>query len=309
MNAKRALVIGSHGLLGQALSRELTRRGADVFSPEIRWGLPASRSDLQHAFRSLTKPDEPWSLYWSAGAGVTQTPQNAFDEEIAVFSSFVDHIARSKAASRGTIFFASSVGGAYGGSANPPFTESTLPSPLAPYGQTKLILERIVASLTDVGARVAIGRIANLYGPGQNLAKPQGLVSQLCVSLVTNRPLGVYVPMDTLRDYIYVQDAATVVVDLLQTVAAWESGSRPVTKIIATGQAISIAKVLGEMRLIARRRPPLILASSTYATSQTRDLRVRSTVFPELDRRAHTPFPVGFARTLADVRSRILNPS
>ena len=57
-----------------------------------------------------------------------------------------------------------------------------------------------------------VGRISNLYGPGQNLAKPQGLVSQLCRAQLTRQPLSVYVSLDTMRDYLYVDDAAAMVV-------------------------------------------------------------------------------------------------
>ena len=52
------------------------------------------------------------------------------------------------------------------------------------------------------GTAVLVGRIANLYGPGQNLAKPQGLVSQLCLANLTGQPLSIYVSLDTLRDYL-----------------------------------------------------------------------------------------------------------
>lgn len=306
MSATRALLIGSRGLLGKALSRELRRRGIDTLCPKVRWHDPASTDDLERAFEALIEPRAPWAVYWAAGAGVTQTPQSDFDEEVAIVSAFVDFIARARAAAPGTFFFASSAGATYAGSKNPPFTEATVPQPLAPYGRTKLALEQIVGRLSGAGTRVAIGRIANLYGPGQNLAKPQGLISQLCLSLVTNRPLSVYVPMDTLRDYIYVDDAANMIVDFVQAVEGRQPGVE-VTKIIASGQAISIAKVLGELRLIARRRPPLILAASQFSAAQARDLRMRSTVLPEVDSRTLTPFPVGFAETLADVRLRTLS--
>lgn len=308
MSASRALIVGSRGLLGAALARELARRGVTSLCPMIRWGEREAGADLARAFAALSETGEPWLLFWAAGAGVTQTPQRVFDEEVAVLSAFAEHIASSRAAARGTVFFASSAGAAYAGASAPPFTEATDPLPIAPYGMTKLALEAAVTELTRHGTRVAIGRIANLYGPGQNLAKPQGLVSQLCRSIVTNRPLGVYVPMDTLRDYIYVDDAAATIADLTQQVAAGTAGSPAVVKIIATGQAISIARVLGELRLITRRKPPLILAASPFSAAQARDLRLRSTVLPELDRRVFTPFSVGFARTLADVRMRTLSP-
>ncbi len=57
-----------------------------------------------------------------------------------------------------------------------------------------------------------VGRLSNLYGPGQDLAKPQGLISQLCRAQLTRRPLSIYVSLDTRRDYLFVDDAAAMVV-------------------------------------------------------------------------------------------------
>ena len=53
-----------------------------------------------------------------------------------------------------------------------------------------------------------IGRFSNLYGPGQNLGKLQGLISRLALSAVTRQPINIFVPLDTIRDYVYVDDAA-----------------------------------------------------------------------------------------------------
>jgi UDP-glucose 4-epimerase len=246
---------------------------------------------------------QPWQIAWCAGAGVTATPQHVFDDENATFRQFCATVIESGFAANGAFYFASSAGGVYAGSSDPPFTEFTEPTPLAPYGHAKLALEELVHGLAANGVRVAIGRIANLYGPGQNLRKPQGLVSQLCLAIQTRRPLGVYVSLDTLRDYIYVDDAAGLIVDLLQTVAAKEPGTS-VTKIIASHESVSIAELLGEIRLMTKRRPPVVLAASPYAKAQARDLRVRSLVLRNLDHRTLTPFPVGVATTLRDVSLR-----
>jgi UDP-glucose 4-epimerase len=133
------------------------------------------------------------------------------------------------------------------------------------------------------------------------------LISHLCLSIVRNKPLPVYVPLDTLRDYIYVEDAAAMVADFLEVASLRAPGSPALSKIVATGQAVSIAEVLGELRLIARRKPPLFLASSPLSRAQTRDLRFRSSFLPEINRRPLTPLPVGIARTLADVERRTRN--
>jgi len=64
-------------------------------------------------------------------------------------------------------------------------------------------------------ASALIGRIANLYGPGQNISKPQGIISQICRSYLLGYPLSIYVSLDTLRDYIFAPDCAALVADAL----------------------------------------------------------------------------------------------
>ncbi len=104
-------------------------------------------------------------------------------------------------------FIASSAGGTYAGSPDePPYTEESTTVAVSAYGHSKLRIEAAISPMTAAGTRVCIGRIANLYGPGQNLQKPQGLVSQLCLTHLNRQPLGIYVSLDSLRDYVFVTD-------------------------------------------------------------------------------------------------------
>jgi UDP-glucose 4-epimerase len=147
---------------------------------------------------------------------------------------------------------------------------------------------------------VLIGRIANLYGPGQNLTKPQGLISHLCRSQLTGQPISVYVSLDTLRDYIYVDDAAALVIDGLDRLAVVQPAD-PVIKILASQQGVTIGALIAESRRLFKRAPRVVLGSSPFAKFQVRDLRLRSVVWPELDRRSLTPLGVGIKATAADL--------
>jgi UDP-glucose 4-epimerase len=197
----------------------------------------------------------------------------------------------------------------YADSQGPPFTEATVPRPRTPYGVAKLEMEAAVRTFAaDTGTPTVIGRIANLYGPGQNLAKPQGLVSQICRTHLTGHPLLLYVPLDTMRDYLYVRDCAGLVAAALAGVRARVARAVEgpvVTKILASGQSTTIGGLLGESTRIFRRRPRVVLASSPAAAGQVHDLRLRSTVWPELDRLTRTALPVGLAATAQDVGRRL----
>ncbi|MGW9469192.1 NAD-dependent epimerase/dehydratase family protein [Cellulosimicrobium sp. MI9406] len=300
------LVVGARGLLGSAVRRRAAVRGLTSVPASVDWSEPSSAvHDLSIAVDELLRDggDGRWNLVWAAGAGVTASTDDALGAENAVMQGFVDDLVRRHphALRRCTLFFASSAGGVYAGAGEAPFTERTLPAPLAPYGRAKLVAESIFSGLSEHGASVVLGRISNLYGPGQNLAKPQGLISQLCLAHHLARPIGIYVSLDTLRDYIYVDDCADLVLDVLDRAVDHDPGRGPVTKILASQSSVTIAAIIGELRTIYKRKPQAVLAASPLGARQARDLRFRSLVWPDLDARALTPLPVGIAATGEDI--------
>lgn len=288
------LVVG-RGLLGRAVLAVLTSRGEVVHTIDVPWDTHRAAVDtlLQAADRTAT--DGPWRLVWTAGSGVIATGEAALRAEVATFEDFLERLSVPPAA----VFLASSAGGAYAGSISaPPFTERSAIGPASPYGLAKVAMETAVADLARDGTRVLVGRIANLYGPGQNLAKPQGLVSQLCLSHLTRQPVMIYASMDSLRDYVFVSDAAWAAVLGLDRISRAEPGT-VVVKIIASGVSRSVGSVIGESTRAFRRRPNLVMRR---AADQIMDLRLRSTTWSDLDREVdHVPFGVGLRRTSDDI--------
>lgn len=304
MTAPLTWVVGAGGLLGQHIVRALEGRAPRFEGPRIPWSEPArARAVLAGAAADLVRRagGAPWQVVWCAGAGVTGTGREDLDAELAALSAALEGLGEGEG--RGAVFFASSAGGVYAGVGEPPYTERSPVRPLAPYGFAKLDAERIVGRWAERTSTPAlIGRIANLYGPGQNLAKPQGLVSQLCAAFVQRRPSQIWSSLDTLRDYIYVQDCAELVLDAMDRLRS-EPAERVVTKILASGQPMSIASVLGDLRLVFKRRPMIILGASPTSALQARDLSMRSVVWPELDARTLTPFAVGVLRILSELQA------
>jgi UDP-glucose 4-epimerase len=245
---------------------------------------------------------------WCAGAGVTGTPAQALQKELAALRETLDALADAPRGGDGAFFFASSAGGVYAGVGAPPYEESSPVRALAPYGRAKLDAEALVTAWSQrTGTRSLIGRIANLYGPGQNLAKAQGLISQICRSHLTGQPLSIYVSLDTLRDYLFTPDCAGMIVDGFARLRQEPQAAHPtvVTKILASQRAITIGAVLGVMSRIFKRTPRIVLGASPMSATQARDLSLRSRVWPELDRRALTPLPVGIAATAADLQRKL----
>jgi UDP-glucose 4-epimerase len=319
-------VIGRGGLLGQSLEKAIgegsdhgyfgaaATAGGRTWSPPepIDWSAPSAGAvQLRQRARQFLDivGDRSWSVAWCAGAGVTASSADALKLELAALRETLDALSAPRPGSKGTFFFASSAGGVYAGVREPPYDESSPVRPLAAYGRAKLDGEALVTAWSrQTGTPALIGRIANIYGPGQNLTKAQGLISQICRSQLTGQPLSIYVSLDTLRDYLFAPDCARLIIeglDLLAQEQSSASGPLVVTKILASQRAITIGAVLGEMRRIFKSSPRIVLGASAVSAFQARDLSLRSRVWPDLDRCSLTPFPVGVAATAADLLRRL----
>lgn len=303
-------VIGAGGLLGRGVVSALRAKGHEVMTSSIPWrDAVAAKTALASGAESLRQlaNGRRWIIAWCAGAGVTGTSQEELDSELDVFKAALGSAAEILCTSKsphGRMFLASSAGGVYAGSQDPPFSEDSTPQPLAPYGFAKLAAEQAAAEFAAAtGTRLVIGRIANLYGPGQNLDKPQGLISVFAKAHLTGQPVSVYVSLDTLRDYIFIDDAAGLITDCLDRVDSDDVlDGQPVTKIIATQRADTIGALIGACKTVFKRRPRIVLGASPIAKAQAHDLRLKSVVWTELDSRQFTPLAVGIDATVRDMQ-------
>ncbi len=302
MPDRPAWVLGATGMLGSAVCRRLYAEGREVLTSVVPWHDPdAAVAALLRDARLLDDrlPRSGWQLFWCAGSGVVGSSEAQFRAEVRVLEQFLGHWSPRCDPGRHGVFLSSSAGGVYAGSADPPFTEHTVPVPISPYGQAKLRSEQVAREFAErTGAALLVGRLANLYGPGQDLEKPQGLVSQLCRAQLSRQPLSIYVSLDTMRDYLYVDDAAAMVVSGLGQVT--ERGGVHV-KILASERSTTIGALLGDLRRIGLRRPPVVMGTSAQARFQVRDLRLRSLAWPRTSGLARTPLGAGMAATLSSV--------
>lgn len=295
-------VVGAGGLLGRQIAGQWRDSCGPLFdAPRIPWGEPAAAQRvLREVARELVARagEAGWQAIWCAGAGVTSTSADVLRDELAALRAALSGL--ESGGTDGAVFLASSVGGVYAGNPSPPFTEDSPPAPLSPYGEAKLAAEGIVSDWAQAtGIPALIGRISNLYGPGQNLAKPQGLISQICANYVRRRPTPIWVSLDTIRDYLYVTDCAAMVLD---SMAMLRRDGGIVVKILASGQPITIGAVLGEVRRVLGRRPEVLLGGSPNSRFQVRDLSVASVRWPQIDQREITPLVVGIHNTITDLR-------
>ena len=317
-----AWVVGARGLLGAAVSRAVNRSSSwgrfaaepAPWSDDVAFA-EHTRATARELIRQADAAGSTWSIIWAAGAAFTSSSQQQLDAELEQFRSFLAIVAEEDAAAsaadgtagarRGTVFLASSGGGVYAGAGVPPYTENTPVAPLAPYGAFKVEMERVLAEFSaDSGISVLAGRITNLYGPGQSITKMQGLITHLALARYGTKPAFIFVPLETTRDYIFVDDCAALILDCLDrlTLETELAGTaQAVTKILGSGEAVSISTLLGYYRGITKAAPRVVHGTSAATKMQAIDLRMTSVVWPELDRRTKTPVAAGFHATMLDV--------
>jgi len=277
----RSWVIGSGGLLGQALVRQFRKEGVLLFSGRsVPWGdsreaTQILRSDVERFFDWVG--DDSWSICWAAGQAVVSTADNETLLELKTFQGLVDAVAEGASLQApGVFFLTSSAGGIYAGASTPPFGISSPPKPISAYGQLKLAQEEYAREMLRERTTLVIGRIANLYGGEQDPRKAQGLVYQMCRSTMQRKAINVYVPMETARDYIYVDDAAQAIWALIESALA-HPGEDQQLALIGSGQSTTIAELVSLVQKVTRRRVPIALGTHASARSQPVDLRLHTT--------------------------------
>lgn len=293
-------IVGRGGLLGSAVSRAM---GPKFIELPVPWenhdaAVGVLDSDLKRFIRAARNDD--WAVIWAAGGGIVGSTADKLAAETRIMSHLLMRLRDSRPAGRGAFFLSSSAGGIYAGSTHPPFSESTTPRPLSPYGETKLAQEEILRMTLEDCVPLVIGRFSNLAGPAQNLVKQQGLVSQLCRAAITRQSLNIFVPMETLRDYLYVDDAAAMVRTLVEN-AVHNQPSAPVLRNISSQRPVSVCTVLRTVQQVAHRTVRIALGTSPSSQYHVRDLRL-CTHFPhEFQGVAITPFPVTVKRVYGGV--------
>jgi UDP-glucose 4-epimerase len=235
-----------------------------------------------------------WMVFWAAGSAVVGSSEPALQAEVATWGLFLDLLAKhglgdGSLARRapGTIFLASSAGAVFGNNPEQPLTEASAPSPISLYGRTRLVQEEILREYARGQQAIAylIGRISNLYGPGQNLAKAQGLLSHLSRCLIYNKPLHLYVPLDTIRDYVSVDACADHIVNCVLYLTDQNGPDREASgyvKVMASEQETSLAQIIATFARVSHRCPKLICCPSPKGALQPSRLQFRSLLWRHL---------------------------
>lgn len=307
---KIAWVLGSTGLLGSALTRQLRRQGTPLFLPaeRLNWSrelaLPTQLETAIHAFAECASGAGYWEIYWAAGVGTFSSAVGDLVLETRTLALLLRLIETNPllAAIPGAFAFASSAGAIYAGSKEDIISEKTDPAPTTPYAHEKLKQEAMVNSfaLATPKTIALLARISTIYGPGQATGKQQGLLAHIARCTVRNRPIQIYVPYDTIRDYIAVDDAAASMVGCLREAAKQQHS---VTKIIASEHPVTIAEIISTFKKITRRAPKIVTSANKLSSLYSRRVQFRSVVMPDIGPSSATSLLIGIAQIMASERT------
>ena len=106
------------------------------------------------------------------------------------------------------VIFPSSGGTVYYGNQHTPYRENDPVTGCSPYGIHKILIENYLKLLTSYNSNITCNvlRISNPYGMDAESKKKQGFIDILIDRVKNNLPIDIWSSLDTVRDYIYIED-------------------------------------------------------------------------------------------------------
>jgi UDP-glucose 4-epimerase len=238
------------------------------------------------------------------------TTEGALDFEAKALSFLLGQLgAESRLlATEGGVGLASSAGAVYAGAVADLISEDVQPVPTTPYANAKLYQEGLVRAFAESHERVTalLARFSTLYGTGQSFGKKQGLIAHIARSVVRNAAIQIYVPFDTIRDYLIADDAAAGIATGLRALGR---SQRIAVKIIASERPTTIAEIVSIFRRIARRPPRIVVSASNLTNLYAPRMVFRSRVLLHASRTPNTSLPIGISRVMRAERDSFVGGS
>ena len=141
----------------------------------------------------------------------------SFDASINI-NGFINLLDRILQSSVNQVVYVSTGGAIYGEPKVIPAKESTIESPISPYGLSKLVGEKYLEWYSqNHGLKYSIIRPSNIYGPRQDPLGEAGVISIFLGKVLNHLPADIFGDGLDTRDYIYVKDIAEICINTLNS--------------------------------------------------------------------------------------------
>lgn len=206
--SQKVLLLG-RGLIGREIGNALGLRGYTCVDSRVPlWNDPAA---LETSLKSILSAahDRKLTVIWSAGSCGFNADENQVQREKIVFELIVTTLhGTSPVVEDVNFIMLSSAGGLFEGQRLVDAASS--PSPRRPYGELKLWEENL-AKDSFSPRNLGIFRLSTVFGVGSGLGR-RGLIAALIDDVRMAKATLITGSMDTLRDYVYVDDLGEFIV-------------------------------------------------------------------------------------------------
>lgn len=219
-----AIVTGGAGFVGSHLVDALLRQGRAVTviddlssGKESRVAAEAQLLkidivDRQAVHEAVANAQPEMVFHLAAQASVTASVKDPLrDLQVNVAGTL--NVLDAASAAGAPLIFTSTGGALYGDAAPLPTPETWIPTPLSPYGASKLAGEAYVNTWSlSTGLPNAICRLGNVYGPRQSPHGEAGVVAIFSGCIHEGRAPKIFGHGKPTRDYVYVEDVVSALI-------------------------------------------------------------------------------------------------
>lgn len=217
------VIVGGNGFVGKNFTSYFADKGYKVIVADhsiknidkVNSDIEFFAVDIHHTKELLDIAEKADYIVWLVHASVPSTQDESLVDDFSLnVSPIIKFLEKAgNFTNLKKFIYLSSGGTIYGDIFDfEPIKETHNQKPISNYGLSKSIAEKYIEYITKSKQfETVILRPSNVYGPYQNLVKPQGIIGYALKSIKNNTYLDLYDDGRVIRDFIYVEDLANAV--------------------------------------------------------------------------------------------------
>ena len=151
------------------------------------------------------------------------------------------------------VVFISSGGTVYGDAGDDKISETHVTQPISPYGIGKVTIEHFLRYFKATkNMNYIVYRLANPYGPLQNLYAKQGIIPIFMRKIMEDETITIYGDGSMQRDYIYIDDVTRMIV------GSFEKNNKYSEYNIGSSKGTSIMQILEGIEKITQKKASIV---------------------------------------------------